>query len=91
MNPRAKVHIKKKFKKAVSWAQNLKDICKNHTEEKSVLESEAYLDYMQGMYHFEIEEWDKALNSFKKAHAIYDQLCKYSNSVQKILYKEKIE
>lgn len=46
---------------------------------------------MNGMYAFEIEDWEEALTSFKNTHVIYHQLSQNSNSIQKILYKEKIE
>jgi hypothetical protein len=46
---------------------------------------------MSGVYHFEIEQWETALNSFLRCRTIYEQLSKVADSLQRILYKEKIE
>jgi hypothetical protein len=46
---------------------------------------------MSGVYHFEIEQWETSLNSFLRCRTIYEELSKVADSLQKILYKEKIE
>lgn len=90
-NPRMKFQIRRKFLKALQWAKLLKGVTKKYTDDKSALEAEAYSEYMSGVYHFEIEQWETSLNSFLRCRTIYEELSKVADSLQKILYKEKIE
>lgn len=90
-DPRIRIHIRRRFLKSLKWATLLKDICKKHTEEKSALEAEAYAEYLEGVYNFEIEEWEAAYTNFMRSRKIYDEISKVSDSLQKILYQERIE
>lgn len=55
------------------------------------MEAEAYAEYLEGVYNFEIEEWEPAYTNFMRSRKIYGELSKVSDSLQKILYQERIE
>jgi len=90
-DPRIRMHIRGRFLRALKWAKLLKSICKKHTEEKTALEADAYSEYIEGAYRFEIEEWEASYNSFMRSRKIYQELSKVSDSLQRILYQERIE
>jgi signal recognition particle subunit SRP68 len=90
-DPRIRMHIKRRFSRALKWAKLLKQICQKHTEEKTALEAEAYAEYIEGVFNFENEGWEQAYSGFMRSRKIYEELSKVSDSLQKILYQEKIE
>ena len=55
------------------------------------MEAEAYAEYLEGVYNFEIEEWEAAFTNFMRSRKIYDEISKVSDSLQRILYQERIE
>lgn len=46
---------------------------------------------MEGVYNFEIEEWEAAYTNFMRSRKIYGEVSRVSDSLQKILYQERIE
>ena len=45
--------ILKKFKKALSWAQRLEEVCVAHADKKATFEAETYRLFLEGMVSFE--------------------------------------
>jgi len=90
-DPRVRMHIRSRFSRALKWAKLLKQICQKHTEEKTALEAEAYSEYIEGVYNFESEGWEQAYSCFMRSRKIYEELSKVSDSLQKIIYQERIE
>lgn len=46
---------------------------------------------MTGCYKFEIEKWKEALDAFNTGRKIFTELASISDSLQKIIYNERIE
>eukprot|EP00828_Plagiopyla_frontata_P047580 TRINITY_DN8839_c0_g1_i15.p1 TRINITY_DN8839_c0_g1~~TRINITY_DN8839_c0_g1_i15.p1 ORF type:complete len:375 (+),score=68.00 TRINITY_DN8839_c0_g1_i15:167-1291(+) len=90
-NRRLKFHIRRKLAKAIKWAKILAQITQKQAEQKSALEAEAYAEYLTGLYNFEIEHWDNSLVNSAKALEIYKELIKISDTLDQIVFKEKIE
>mmetsp|Transcript_21376 Transcript_21376/g.24842 ORF Transcript_21376/g.24842 Transcript_21376/m.24842 type:complete len:635 (-) Transcript_21376:177-2081(-) len=90
-NTRLLQHVKRKLLKAQHWSKLLEKIAQQHAEKKSALEAVAYAEYMNGCYQFEIENWKVALQSFSNGRNIFSELAKISDSLQKMIYEEKIE
>lgn len=59
--------------------------------QKTALEAEAYSEYIEGVFNFENEGWEQAYSGFMRSRKIYEELSKVSDSLQRILYQEKIE
>ncbi|CAK86775.1 unnamed protein product (macronuclear) [Paramecium tetraurelia] len=86
-----KVYLVKKFKRAIQYSKQLTTICELRTEKRTSLESEAYNWYLQGLYHFETEKWEKALESFAKCYTIYEQIIKVCDQFSSGVYQERLE
>ncbi|KAL4429755.1 hypothetical protein ABPG74_004392 [Tetrahymena malaccensis] len=84
-------HVNKKMAKALKWAQLLNNICRERTDERSYQESEAYLNFIKGIYHHERHQWEDALESYIKSRSIYLGLISVSDSLQSVFFKEKVE
>lgn len=86
-----KFHLRKKFRRAVAYARVLQKTCADRTEQQTALEASSYCAFLEGMYYFEVEKWDEAQAAFMTCRSIYSQILKVSDSMQAILYKEKLE
>jgi hypothetical protein len=43
------------------------------------------------MYYFELEQWEQAQASYIKSRSIYSELLKISDSLQGVLYRDRID
>lgn len=93
--PRKKFHMARKFRKAVFWAVKLRDLCNEENSKcdaRTKLETCAYADYLQGLFYFETDQWQKASDLLKNAQNIYEQLFSVINDEEILLfYKQKVE
>ena len=55
------------------------------------MEAEAYCDYIEGVWNFEEQAWELAFTCLMRSRKIYEELSKVSDSLQKIIYQERIE
>ena len=74
--PRKKFHLVRKYKKAVKYALSLQTICNSSPkcDARTKLEASAYAAYLSGLFYFETEEWQKAMEHLKKSQTIYEKL-----------------
>lgn len=93
--PRKKFHMIRKFRKAVFWANKLKELCiteNSRCDARTKLETCAYADYLQGLYYFEISQWEKATEFSKSSQNIYEQLFGVINDEELLAFcKGKVE
>ncbi len=85
-NARKQQHVPRKFKKASKWGELLLTMCANVANEPTKIQAEAYSSFLNGVYHFEQENWQEAYNHFIKSRyaqtsfhlsrTIYEQLSK---------------
>lgn len=83
---RKKYHMIRRFRKAVMWADRLRDLCNDDSSKcdlRTKLETSAYADYLNGIYFFELDQWAKASELLNKAQTIYEKLFK-------VIYDEDI-
>jgi hypothetical protein len=53
-------------------------------------EMEAYILSMQSNYLMEIKKWESALNKLLQARTIFTQVLKYKDSIEAVIYQEKL-
>ena len=88
---RCKFHLRNKLKRALQWSRRLQVLCEERTEKRTALEAEAYATHLEGMWHFEKEQWVNAQESYLRCRSIYSDITKVSDSMQQVLYNDKIE
>ncbi|ERM98253.1 signal recognition particle subunit SRP68 [Amborella trichopoda] len=91
-NARQRVYLLGRLRKAAKWAILFAQLCSAKGDSRTSLEAEAYASYMKGSLFLEREQnWDTALQDFKKARAIYEELSKYGDVENQILCRERVE
>ncbi|KAF9376439.1 signal recognition particle subunit srp68 [Podila verticillata] len=85
---RKQTHYMARLKKAAKLAQSLEDLCSSKAgkvDVRSTLDAQAYSALMSAYVSFEAQEWQKALEKFSAARAIYDKLSLAGSSHQEAL------
>eukprot|EP00357_Protocruzia_adherens_P032037 CAMPEP_0115007186 /NCGR_PEP_ID=MMETSP0216-20121206/21006_1 /TAXON_ID=223996 /ORGANISM="Protocruzia adherens, Strain Boccale" /LENGTH=602 /DNA_ID=CAMNT_0002374033 /DNA_START=30 /DNA_END=1838 /DNA_ORIENTATION=- len=90
-NHRLKFHIKRRMSKACQAAENLYKMCQDCANKRTLLESEGYFHWMQGNLASEEGKWEEALAKFEQSKAIFGELAKITDSLDSIVFSEKIE
>ncbi|KAJ3013960.1 signal recognition particle subunit srp68 [Thoreauomyces humboldtii] len=72
--PRKRLHMIKRLKRAAESAQKLSVICDRVADARTKLDVQAYASLMNGYILFEHQRWESALDKFAIARAIYQQL-----------------
>lgn len=90
-NSRAKFHSVRRLHKAVKWAKQLSEICKSCANDRTQLEAEAYLAWMEGNELFEREEWAKAQSHLMRARNIYEKLAQAVTPDQTEYYTVRVD
>ena len=93
--PRKKYHMVRKFRSACVWADALREICNSDNSKCDVrtkLESEAYSDYLNGLYKFETEQWQEASRLLTKAQNVYEKFLPLINDEEVLgYYRSRVE
>lgn len=71
--------------KAAYWSQQLLDVCVEKANARTVLEAEAYANYMKGNLTLYREDWKAALQHYSTAQKIYAELGQIGNLEQRDL------
>lgn len=58
---------------------------------RSKLEAQAYVAWMHGTLHFELQLWSNATENFKKAQVIYEKLASALPEEEQLPYKQRVE
>lgn len=83
-------NIKKKFKKSASEALKFLNICKDISNEETILEAEAYYSVLEANYKIFKMEFSESLKLLKAASEIYTKLSKSKDAIESIAYKDKV-
>ncbi|GJQ83650.1 Srp68 [Trypoxylus dichotomus] len=90
--PRKKFHLIQKMRKACAYALQLEELCKlERCDARTKLESQAYVAWMHGSLHFELQLWEKANENLKKAQVIYEKLASALPEEEQLPYKQKVD
>jgi signal recognition particle subunit SRP68 len=58
---------------------------------RTKLEAQGYVAYIQGSINFELQSWAPAMENFKKAQVVYENLAKALPESEQIIYKARVE
>lgn len=58
---------------------------------RSKLESQAYVAWLHGTLHFELQLWPKAMENLKRAQVIYEKLASALPETEQLPYKQRVE
>lgn len=83
-------NIKKKLKKAAEAAKQVLDIARVKCDKQTVLEAEAYFCYSNANYLLFTRKFQEALDMFKVAAKIYENFSAIKDSIEAIVYRERI-
>lgn len=69
--PRKKFHLVSRMRKAATHALALEEICTNaNCDPRTKLEAQAYVAWIHGSLHFELQLWKTAMEHLKKAQYV---------------------
>ncbi|XP_067644307.1 signal recognition particle subunit SRP68 isoform X2 [Eurosta solidaginis] len=89
--PRKRFHLIKKLRKACFYALQLQELCNSEAfDARTKLECEAYVAWMHGTLHFELQLWGSALEHLKRAQVVYENLAKALPDDEQELYRVKV-
>ncbi|XP_067936540.1 signal recognition particle subunit SRP68-like [Watersipora subatra] len=88
---RKKHHMVNKLRKAERYAQELSDLCdKVNVDPRTKLEVQAYKEWMSGTLHFELKQWNSAMELLTRAKVIYEKMCEALSGDAVLIYKQKV-
>lgn len=92
---RRKFFMVRKLRKAVYWSKVFRDLVndeKSICDARTKLETCAYADYLNGLFHFELDRWQMASDLLNSAQNIYEQLFKVIKDEEIMsYYKQKLD
>jgi hypothetical protein len=90
-NPnRVKYHARKRLEKAYQAAKYLQEVAKESLDPYQQVEIEAYVASMLAVYEMDIKDYKNAMDNLLKSKIIYEKMSQYKDSLEAIIYKEKI-
>lgn len=70
--PRKKFHLIQRLRKACVYALKLQELCESDVcDARTKLEAQAYVAWIHGSLHFELQLWKPAMENLKKAQLVY--------------------
>ncbi|KAF5287507.1 hypothetical protein FQA39_LY04135 [Lamprigera yunnana] len=89
---RKKFHMIRKLRKASYYALQLEELCKLHRcDARTKLETQAYVAWIHGSLHFELQMWLSAAENLKKAQVVYEKLASALPEDKQLPYKQRID
>lgn len=90
-NPnRLKVHARKRLQKAFVTAGKLLEVARESVDGYQQIEIEGYASQMQAVYQMEIKDYKNALDNLLKTKIIYEKIAYYKDTLEAIIYKERV-
>ncbi|KAL7288721.1 hypothetical protein TKK_0017446 [Trichogramma kaykai] len=90
--PRKRFHLVSRLRKAGSYANELHQLIESiNCDARTKLEIQAYVAYIQGSINFELQEWAPAMENFKKAQVLYENLAKALPEHEQLIYKQRVD
>ena len=87
---RLRYQIMRKFKRSVTNAKKILDLCEKIGDSQTQLEAKAYFAFINSNYLIFKREYNEALTLLKNASNIYDKISSLKDTIESIEYKEKI-
>ncbi|EDV50605.1 signal recognition particle subunit SRP68 [Drosophila erecta] len=88
---RKRFHLVNKLRRACFYALQLQELCNTEAfDARTKLECEAYVAWMHGTLHFELQLWKTAGEHLKRAQVVYENLGKALPDDEQELYRAKV-
>ncbi|CAB3371450.1 Hypothetical predicted protein [Cloeon dipterum] len=89
---RKKFHLHSRLRKAATYALQLNTLCQgDKVDARTKLEAQAYVDWIHGSLHFELQMWKPAMENLKKAQVVYEKLAAALSEDDRVVYKQRVE
>ncbi|KAF4523038.1 hypothetical protein B566_EDAN012767 [Ephemera danica] len=89
---RKKFHLISRLRKATNYALHLEQLCQsNKCDARTKLEAQAYVAWIHGSLHFELQLWKPAMENLKKAQMVYEKLAAALSEDEQGVYKQRVE
>ncbi|XP_017844104.2 signal recognition particle subunit SRP68 [Drosophila busckii] len=89
--PRKRFHLINKLRRACFYALQLQELCNTEAfDARTKLECEAYVAWMHGTLHFELQLWKTAGEHLKRAQVVYENLAQALPDDEQELYRAKV-
>lgn len=90
--PRKRFHLVSRLRKAAGHAIALEAVCaEGSCDPRTRLEAQAYVSWIHGSLHFELQLWKTAMDHFKKAQMVYGKLAEVVPESETAIYKHRVE
>ncbi|XP_053987144.1 signal recognition particle subunit SRP68-like [Hylaeus volcanicus] len=90
--PRKKFHLISRLRKAATYSLQLQELIENvNCNARTKLEAQAYVAWVHGSLHFELQLWKKAVENLKKAQVVYGKLASALPESEQIIYNARVE
>ncbi|XP_076183847.1 signal recognition particle 68 [Ptiloglossa arizonensis] len=90
--PRKKFHLISRLRKAATYSLQLQELIENvNCDARTKLEAQAYVAWIHGSLHFELQLWKKAMENLKKAQVVYGKLASALPESEQIMYNARVE
>ncbi|XP_046606206.1 signal recognition particle subunit SRP68 isoform X2 [Neodiprion virginianus] len=90
--PRKKFHLVSRLRKAATYSLQLQELIESvNCDARTKLEAQAYVAWMHGSLHFELQLWKPAMENLKKAQVVYEKLASALPDLEQVIYKARVE
>ncbi|KAL0278613.1 UNVERIFIED_CONTAM: hypothetical protein PYX00_000385 [Menopon gallinae] len=90
--PRRKFHLIQRLRKAAAFSLHLQHLCESDVcDARTKLEAQAYVAWIHGSLHFELQLWKPAMENLKKAQMVYEKLAEALNEEDSATYRSRVD
>ncbi|XP_054262090.1 signal recognition particle subunit SRP68 [Macrosteles quadrilineatus] len=90
--PRKRFHLVQRLRKATIYALQLQKLCESEKcDARTKLEAQAYVAWIHGSLHFELQMWKPAMENLNKAKMVYEKLISALSEEDQPVYKQRCD
>uniref|UniRef100_A0A1B6L3X3 Signal recognition particle subunit SRP68 n=1 Tax=Graphocephala atropunctata TaxID=36148 RepID=A0A1B6L3X3_9HEMI len=90
--PRKRFHLVQRLRKATVYALQLQKLCEtDKCDARTKLEAQAYVAWIHGSLHFELQMWKPAMENLNKAKMVYEKLQSALSEEEQVVYKQRCD
>lgn len=89
---RKRFHLISRLRKSTKYALQLQKLCESDKcDARTKLEAQAYVAWIHGSLHFELQLWKNAMENLKKAQMVYEKLASALGEEEQLVYRQRCE
>ncbi|XP_046660042.1 signal recognition particle subunit SRP68 [Homalodisca vitripennis] len=90
--PRKRFRLVHRLRKATVYALQLQKLCEtDKCDARTKLEAQAYVAWIHGSLHFELQMWKPAMENLNKAKMVYEKLQSALSEEEQVVYKQRCD